>query len=88
MLGWSGGGRQGGIAWRTSRGGFAGRVDSMDMLLQELATYPRWLVALLLSVSAIVVIWIGVKLLKLTLYVGAALVLAATLAGIVLWWLG
>ncbi len=60
----------------------------MDMLLQELATYPRWLVAVILSLATIVVIWIGVKLLKLTLYVGAALVLATTLAGIFLWWLG
>lgn len=60
----------------------------MDTLLQEIAAYPRWLVALILSVAAIVVVWIGVKLLKLTLYVTAAVLLAVALAGIFVWWLG
>jgi hypothetical protein len=45
------------------------------------------LVALILSTIAIIGVWIGVKLLKLTLYVMGALLLAVALAGIFLWWL-
>jgi hypothetical protein len=62
-------------------------MEPIDRFVQEFATYPRWLVALILSTIAIIGVWIGVKLLKLTLYVMAALLLAVALAGIFLWWL-
>lgn len=62
-------------------------MEPIDRFVQEFSTYPRWLVALILSTIAIIGVWIGVKLLKLTLYVMAALLLAVTLAGIFLWWL-
>lgn len=87
MLGWTAAGRQGGIAWPAARNGFARAVETIDRLSQELATYPRWLVALILSTLVVVVVWVGVKLLKLTLYVAAALLTAVALTGIVLWWL-
>ncbi len=60
----------------------------MDIVLQELAAYPRWLVALILAVAAIVIVWVGIKLLKWTLYAAGAVLLGVTLAGIILWWLG
>ena len=60
----------------------------MEIVVQELAAYPRWMVALVLSVAAFVIIWVGVKLLKWTLYAAAAVLLGVTLAGIILWWLG
>lgn len=76
------------LAWRGPGGGFAGVVDPVDIALQDLATYPRWLVALILGVLAVVIIWIGAKLLKWTIYLFAALLLITVLVGIFQWWVG
>lgn len=60
----------------------------MDTLLQDFSAYPRWLVALGLALVAIAIVWVAAKVLKWTIYAAAAILLACTLAGIVLWWLG
>lgn len=58
------------------------------LVLESLSAYPRWLVAIGLAVSAVLVIWLLAKLLKWTLYAAAALAATCVLAGIAVWWLG
>ena len=43
-------------------------------MLDSLAGYPRWLVALCLTIVAALVIWISIKLLKWSLYLLLVLV--------------
>lgn len=50
-------------------------MDPFTPLLDSLAEYPRWFVAACLTVVAAAVIWLLIKLLKVTLYVLLALVI-------------
>ncbi|MBS0633059.1 MAG: hypothetical protein JSS11_14195 [Verrucomicrobia bacterium] len=53
---------------------------STSTMLDSLAGYPRWFVALCLTIVAAAALWLLAKLLKWGLYVLAALVLIAGLA--------
>jgi len=63
-------------------------MSEWEQLQEALAHHPKWLVALGLSVSAVLGVWLLAKLLKWTIYAAAALALVCALAGIAVWWLG
>lgn len=63
-------------------------MSEWEQLLEVLAQYPKWVVALGLAVSAVLGTWLLAKLLKWTIYAAAALALVCALAGIAVWWLG
>lgn len=49
--------------------------NTVTMLLDSLAGYPRWFVAACLTIVAAVVLWVFAKVLKWSLYLVMALVL-------------
>ncbi len=63
-------------------------MSEWEQLNEAVAAYPRWLVALVLALGAIVATWILAKVLKWTLYAAAVISLVCVLAGIAVWWLG
>ena len=77
-----------GIAWRRLWRTFAQHMSEWEQLNEVLAQYPKWLVAIVLALSAVVAIWLLAKLLKWTIYAAAAVALVCVLAGIAVWWLG
>ena len=62
-------------------------MTALDALLQDLALYPRWLVALCTIVLAAAVVWLLAKLLKWTLYLAAAVTFGCIVIAVVAWWL-
>lgn len=64
------------------------RMEVLDPILQNLAAYPRWLVAACGVIVALGVLWVLVKVLKWTLYLAAVVVAVVVVGSIVMWWLG
>lgn len=62
-------------------------MSTWDSLLQHLALYPRWLVAMLAIVAGAVLLWLVAKLLKWTVYLAALAVFGCLVVGAVAWWL-
>lgn len=63
-------------------------MSEWEQLNEVLAQYPRWLVAFVLALGAVLATWILAKVLKWTIYAAAVLGLVLALAGIAVWWLG
>lgn len=62
--------------------------EQIQAIFQNLAAYPRWLVATCGIILALTSLWIVGKLLKWTLYVVVTLAMIAVIGGGVYWWLG
>jgi small basic protein len=60
----------------------------LDAALQNLAHYPRWLVAICTIIVAAAVVWLLTKALKLTLYLAALAVFGVVVWGVYVWWQG
>jgi uncharacterized membrane protein YjjP (DUF1212 family) len=63
-------------------------MSEWEQLNEMVAQYPRWLVALVLALAAVLATWLLAKLLKWTVYAAAVVALVCVLAGIAVWWLG
>lgn len=63
-------------------------MEALDPIMQNLAAYPRWLVALCGVIVGLGLIWVLVKVLKWTLYLAAIVAAGCVVTGLVLWWLG
>ncbi len=78
-----------GIAWRGRDFAFGeGVQEQIQAIIQNLAAYPRWLVASCGIIVALAGLWIVGKLLKWTLYVMLTLAMIAVVGGGVYWWMG
>lgn len=62
-------------------------MTEVDVLIQNLSLYPRWLVALVTIVAAALVVWVLAKVLKWTIYLAAIVAFGCVVAGVIAWWL-
>jgi len=62
-------------------------MTEVDVLLQNLALYPRWLVALVAIAGAALLVWVLAKVLKWTIYLAAIVAFVCVVAGVIAWWL-
>lgn len=79
----------GDFARRGAGGAFAEGVwMQIEPMVQNLAAYPRWLVATCSVIVALAALWVVGKLLKWTLFVILAVAMLTVVAGGLFWWLG
>lgn len=62
-------------------------MTEVDVLLQNLALYPRWLVAVVAIAGAALLVWVLAKVLKWTIYLAAIVAFVCVVAGVIAWWL-
>ncbi|HEX2099335.1 MAG TPA: hypothetical protein VHF69_01660 [Candidatus Synoicihabitans sp.] len=63
-------------------------MTTFEAALQNLAAYPRGLVAVCAIIVAIALVWVLTKVLKWTLYLAAFLAIGCCVVVALAWWLG